>query len=125
MLETPTVDPPSKAGPEGLSPTEVGTSLIKGGEPRPKGFSHFSHGLSPGCPSSSRPNEFSQDKARTPSFLPKSTLVRAKDPLLSSAKKGTVPLSRCTILLLLLVYTGFPIWRNSLVMGAQMRYHRP
>ena len=58
-LGTPTVDPPSKAGPEGLSPIEVGTSPSKGGEPRPKGFSHFSHGLGPGCPSSSRPKEIS------------------------------------------------------------------
>ena len=82
-LETPTVDPPSKAGPEGLSPTDVGTSPI---EPRPKG-----HGLGPGCPSSSRPKDFSQNKARTPSFLPKSTLVRAKDPLLSSAEERYCP----------------------------------
>ena len=91
MLETPTVDPPSKAGPERLSPTEFGTSPLKGGEPRPKGFCHFSHGLGPGCPSSSRPKEISQDKARTPSFLPKSILVRAKDPLLSSAEERYCP----------------------------------
>ena len=91
MLGTLTVDPPSKARPEGLSPIDVGTSPLIGREPRPKGFSHFSHGLGPGCPSSSRPKEISQDKARTPSFLPKSILVRAKDPILSSAEERYCP----------------------------------
>ena len=78
-LETPTVVSPSKAGPERLSPTKVGTRPLKGGKPKPIGF--LSHGLGPGCLSSSRPKELSQDKARTPSFLHKD---RAKDPLLSS-----------------------------------------
>ena len=75
-LETPTVGYLSKAGPEKLSPTKAGTSPLKGGKPKPTGF--FSHGLGPGYPSSSRSNELSQDKARTPSFLHKD---RAKDPL--------------------------------------------
>ena len=78
-LETPTVVHPSKAGPERLSPTKVGTSPLKGGKSKPTGF--FSHGLGAGYLSSSRPKELSQDKARTPSFLHKD---RAKDPLLSS-----------------------------------------
>ena len=76
-METPTVGYPSKAGPERLSPTKVGTRPLKGGKPKPTGF--FSHGLGPSCLSSSRSKEL--DKARTPFFLHKD---RAKDPLLSS-----------------------------------------
>ena len=85
-LETPTVGYPSKAGPERLSLTKVGTSPLKGGKPKPTGF--FSHGLGPGCLSSSRSKELSQDKARTPSFLHKD---RAKDPLLSSNEERYCP----------------------------------
>ena len=59
MLGTPTEDSPSKAGPKGLSPNEVGASPLKGGESRPIGFSPFSHGLGPGCPASARPKEIS------------------------------------------------------------------
>ena len=47
-----------------------------------------SHGLGPGCLSSSRSKEFSQDKARTPSFLHKD---RAKDPLLFSDEERYCP----------------------------------
>ena len=47
-----------------------------------------SHGLGPGCLSSSRSKELSQDKARTPSFLHKD---RAKDPLLSSDEERYCP----------------------------------
>ena len=47
-----------------------------------------SHGLGPGCLSSSRSKELSQDKARTPSFLHKD---RAKDPLLSSNEERYCP----------------------------------
>ena len=76
-METPTVGYPSKAGPERLSPTKVGTRPLKGGKPKPTGF--FSHGLGPSYLSSSRSKEL--DKARTPFFLHKD---RAKDSLLSS-----------------------------------------
>ena len=77
---------PSKAGPERLSPTKVGTSPLKGGKPKPTGF--FSHGLASGCLSSSRSKELSQDKARTPSFLHKD---RTKNHLLSSDEERYCP----------------------------------
>ena len=91
MLGTPMEDSPSKTEPEWLSPNEVGTSPLKGGESRPIGFSPFSHGLGPGSPASTRPKEISQEASRTPSFLPKSVLVRAKDPDLSSAEERYCP----------------------------------
>ena len=75
-LETPTVGYVAKAGPEKLSPTTVGTSPLKGEKPKPTGF--LSNGSGSGCHPSSRSNELSQDKARTPSLLHKD---RAKDPL--------------------------------------------
>ena len=54
------------------------------------------HGLEPGCLSSSRSKDLSQDKARTPSFWNKD---RAKDPLLSSDEERyypSMPLSSST-----------------------------
>ena len=91
MLGTPTEDSPSRTGPEGLSPNEAGTSPLKGGESRPIGFSPFSHVLGLGRPKSARPKEISQEASRAPSFLPKSVLVRAKDPDLSSAEERHCP----------------------------------
>ena len=91
QMETPTVDLPSKAGPEGLSPIDVGSSPIKVGESRPNGVLHFSNGLGLGSPLSSRPKDCSQNKARSPTILLKSTLVRAKDSLLSSAEERYSP----------------------------------
>ena len=84
--ETPTVDLPSKAGPEGLSPVVVGSSPIEVGESRPNGALLFSNGLGPGSPSSPRPKDCSQNKARSPSLL-KTTLVRANDSHISSAEE--------------------------------------
>ena len=91
MLGTPTEDSPSKARKEGLSSNEVGTSPLKGEESRPTGFSPFSHGLGPGRSAFVRPKEISQEASRTPSFLQKSVLVRAKDPDLSSAEEVLSP----------------------------------
>ena len=53
----------------------VGTSPLTGEKPKP---TVLSNGLSPGCPSSSRTNDLSQDKVRIPSILQKD---RAKDHL--------------------------------------------
>ena len=91
MLGTPTEDSPSKAGKEGLNPNEVGTSPLQGEESRPTGFSPFSHGLGPSRLASARPKEISQEASRTPSFLQKSVLVRAKDPDLPSAEERYCP----------------------------------
>ena len=60
----------SKAGPEKVEIPTVGTSPQTGEKP--------SNGLSPGCPSSSRTNDLSQDKVSVPSILQKDG---AKDPL--------------------------------------------
>ena len=75
-LETPSVGYLSKAEPEKVETPTVGTSPLTGEKPKPTGF--LSNGLSPGCPSSSRTNDLSQDKVRIPSILHKD---RAKDPL--------------------------------------------
>ena len=91
MLGTPMEDSPSKARPKELSPNEVGTSPLKVGESRPKGFSPFSYGLGQGRPVSTRPKEKSQEASRTPSFFPKSVLVR-ENPDLSSAEDRYYPL---------------------------------
>ena len=92
MLGTPTKDSLSKAGPKELSPNEIGTSPLKGGESRPKGFSPFSYGLGQGRPVSVRPKEISQEASRTPSFFPKSVLVRENPDLSSTEDRYCPPL---------------------------------
>ena len=95
MLGSSTKVSPSRAGPEGLSPNEAGTSPSRGGESRPIGLTPFNpgkcHVLGPGKLESGRPKEISKETYRAPSSLLKTVLVRAKDPDLSSAEERHYP----------------------------------
>ena len=96
MLGSSTEVSPSRAGPEGLSPNEDGTSPSRGGDSRPIGLTPLNpgkcHVLGLGKPESARPNEISKESFRAPSSLLKTVLVRAKDPDLSSAEERYCPL---------------------------------
>ena len=76
----------SNVGPDGLSPAGVRSSPIEVGEYRPNGDLTLSNGLGPGSPSVPRPNDCSQNKARSPSLL-KTKLIRANDSHISSAEE--------------------------------------
>ena len=77
MMESPTVGYPSKGGPERLSPVTVGTSPLKGGEPKSTTISQF---LGPRLLSYLRSKEGSSDKDGIPSLLHKD---KAKEIILS------------------------------------------